>query len=130
MPLPHWLAPPAPHTLPAGQVPQSIVLPQPSVAMPQLKFWLVHVFMAQVDTHWPGMLFAPHVSPLGQLPQSMVPPQVSPCMPHMKPSCVHVFAVQPPVPQTFGVTPYRYTVVNGRTVLIEPRSRRIVQVVE
>ena len=29
-----------------------------------------------------------------------------------------------------GVTPYRYTVVNGRTVLVEPRSRRIVQVVE
>jgi hypothetical protein len=34
------------------------------------------------------------------------------------------------VPQSFGVTPYRYTVVNGRTVLVEPRSRRIVQVVE
>ena len=34
------------------------------------------------------------------------------------------------VPQTFGVTPYRYTVVNGQTVLIEPRTRRIVQVVE
>jgi hypothetical protein len=34
------------------------------------------------------------------------------------------------VPQTFGVTPYRYTVVNGHTVLVEPRSRRIVQVVE
>jgi hypothetical protein len=34
------------------------------------------------------------------------------------------------VPQTFGPTPYRYTVVNGRTVLIDPRSRRIVQVVE
>jgi hypothetical protein len=34
------------------------------------------------------------------------------------------------VPQTFGVMPYRYTVVNGRTVLVEPRSRRIVQVVE
>jgi hypothetical protein len=34
------------------------------------------------------------------------------------------------VPQTFGVTPYRYTVVNGSTVLVEPRSRRIVQVVE
>src|SRR3981081_3293995 len=33
------------------------------------------------------------------------------------------------VPQTFGVTPYRYTVVNGQTVLIEPRTRRIVQVV-
>jgi Protein of unknown function (DUF1236) len=34
------------------------------------------------------------------------------------------------VPQTYGVTPYRYTVVNGQTVLVEPRSRRIVQVVE
>lgn len=34
------------------------------------------------------------------------------------------------VPQTFGVTPYRYTVVNGRTILVEPRSRRIVQVIE
>jgi uncharacterized protein DUF1236 len=34
------------------------------------------------------------------------------------------------VPQSFGITPYRYTVVNGRTVLVEPRSRRIVQVIE
>ena len=34
------------------------------------------------------------------------------------------------VPQRFGVTPYRYTVVNGETILVEPRSRRIVQVVE
>ena len=34
------------------------------------------------------------------------------------------------VPQSFGVTPSRYTVVNGRTILVEPRSRRIVQVVE
>jgi Protein of unknown function (DUF1236) len=34
------------------------------------------------------------------------------------------------VPQTFGVMPYRYTVVNGQTVLVEPRTRRIVQVVE
>ena len=34
------------------------------------------------------------------------------------------------VPQSFGPTPYRYTVVNGETVLIEPRSRRIVQVIE
>ena len=34
------------------------------------------------------------------------------------------------VPQTYGPTPYRYTVVNGQTVLVEPRSRRIVQVVE
>lgn len=34
------------------------------------------------------------------------------------------------VPQTFGATPYRYTVVNGATVLVEPRSRRIMQVIE
>ena len=34
------------------------------------------------------------------------------------------------VPQTFGATPYRYTVVNGQTVLVEPRTRRVVQVVE
>jgi uncharacterized protein DUF1236 len=34
------------------------------------------------------------------------------------------------VPARFGGTPYRYTVVNGETVLVEPRSRRIVQVVE
>jgi hypothetical protein len=34
------------------------------------------------------------------------------------------------VPQTYGATPYRYTVVNGQTVLVEPRSRRVVQVVE
>jgi hypothetical protein len=34
------------------------------------------------------------------------------------------------VPQSFGETPYRYTVVNGSTVLVEPRSRRIVQVID
>jgi hypothetical protein len=34
------------------------------------------------------------------------------------------------VPQSFGSTPYRYTVVNGQTILVEPRSRRIVQVVD
>lgn len=34
------------------------------------------------------------------------------------------------VPQSYGATPYRYTVVNGATVLVEPRTRRIVQVIE
>ncbi|MGV7219771.1 DUF1236 domain-containing protein [Bradyrhizobium sp. UFLA05-112] len=34
------------------------------------------------------------------------------------------------VPQRFGPTTYRYTVVNGETVLIEPRSRRIVEVLD
>jgi len=34
------------------------------------------------------------------------------------------------VPQSFGATPYRYTVVNGQTILVEPRTRRIVQVID
>jgi hypothetical protein len=34
------------------------------------------------------------------------------------------------VPQTFGATPYRYTVINGSTVLVEPRTRRIVQIID
>jgi hypothetical protein len=34
------------------------------------------------------------------------------------------------VPQRFGATPYRYTVVNGETVLVEPRTRRIMQVID
>ena len=34
------------------------------------------------------------------------------------------------VPQQFGATPYRYTVVNGETVLVEPRTRRIMQVLD
>lgn len=34
------------------------------------------------------------------------------------------------VPQRFGATPYRYTVVNGETVLIDPRSRRIMQLID
>jgi hypothetical protein len=34
------------------------------------------------------------------------------------------------VPQSFGATPYRYTVVNGQTILVDPRSRRIVQLVD
>src|ERR1700709_371121 len=32
------------------------------------------------------------------------------------------------VPQTYGATPYRYTVVNGRTVRDDPRPRAIVTV--
>ena len=34
------------------------------------------------------------------------------------------------VPPEYGVHDYRYTVVNGRTVLVEPRTHRIVEVVE
>ena len=34
------------------------------------------------------------------------------------------------VPPEYGVREYRYTVVNGRTVLVEPRTRRVVEIVE
>jgi hypothetical protein len=34
------------------------------------------------------------------------------------------------VPPEYGVRNYRYTVVNDRTVLVDPRTRRVVQVVE
>jgi hypothetical protein len=34
------------------------------------------------------------------------------------------------VPQTYGPTTYRYSVVNGQTVLVEPRTRRVVQVID
>ena len=34
------------------------------------------------------------------------------------------------VPEEYSAQGYRYTVVNGRTVLVEPRTRRIVEIVE
>uniref|UniRef100_Q07IA3 DUF1236 domain-containing protein n=1 Tax=Rhodopseudomonas palustris (strain BisA53) TaxID=316055 RepID=Q07IA3_RHOP5 len=34
------------------------------------------------------------------------------------------------VPQRFGQTTSRYTVVNGETVLVEPSTRRIIQVID
>jgi uncharacterized protein DUF1236 len=34
------------------------------------------------------------------------------------------------VPPEYGVREHRYTVVNGRTVLVEPRTRRIIEIVE
>lgn len=34
------------------------------------------------------------------------------------------------VPQQYGATTYRYTVVNDRTVLVDPRTRRIMQVID
>jgi hypothetical protein len=34
------------------------------------------------------------------------------------------------VPQEYGAREYRYTIVNGRTVLVDPRTHRIVEVVE
>lgn len=50
---------------------------------------------------------------------------------------VRVGAVLPPegveyyeVPAEYGVRGYRYTVVNDRPVLVEPRSRRVVEVID
>jgi hypothetical protein len=34
------------------------------------------------------------------------------------------------VPERFGATTYRYTIVNDRTVLVDPRSRRVMQVID
>ena len=34
------------------------------------------------------------------------------------------------VPERYGATTFRYTVVNDRTVLVDPRSRRIMQVID
>lgn len=34
------------------------------------------------------------------------------------------------VPERFGATTYRYTIVNDHTVLVDPRSRRIMQVID
>ncbi len=34
------------------------------------------------------------------------------------------------VPAQYGATQYRYTVVNNRTVLVEPRTRKVVQIIE
>jgi hypothetical protein len=34
------------------------------------------------------------------------------------------------VPQEYGARDYRYTVINDRTVLVDPRTHRIVEVIE
>jgi hypothetical protein len=34
------------------------------------------------------------------------------------------------VPEDYGVTTYRYAVVDGQTVLVDPSTRTIVQIVE
>ena len=34
------------------------------------------------------------------------------------------------VPAEYGVRDYRYTVVNDRTLLVDPRTHRVIQIVE
>src|SRR5690348_2371017 len=84
---PQTLGPPPPQTSPAGQVVpplQSSTLPQPSVAMPQLKPCWAHVLGTHVVPQTPFCGFAPppHCSFAGHEPQSMVLPQPSLHMPH------------------------------------------------
>ena len=44
--------------------------------------------------------------------------------------CLKPGVVYYDVPERFGATTYRYTIVNDRTVLVDPRSRRIMQVLD
>src|SRR6185437_7732197 len=80
---PHTFGPPEPQRSPVGQVPQSMMPLQPSVAIPQLNSWSAQVFpmhtvpMPQTLAMPP----APQLWPAGQVgPQAMVPPQPSPAM--------------------------------------------------
>ncbi len=50
---------------------------------------------------------------------------------HKPGPAVHgVRAAQRKLPPEYGARDYRYTVVNGRTVLVDPRTHRIVEIVE
>lgn len=56
---------------------------------------------------------------------------------HAIPGAVEVGTVLPEegvtfydVPRSFAATPYRYTIVNGETVLVEPHTRRVVEVID
>jgi hypothetical protein len=49
---------------------------------------------------------------------------------HMQPELPEAGVTYYEVPQEYGVREYRYTVVNDRPVLVTPRTRRIVEVVE
>jgi hypothetical protein len=44
--------------------------------------------------------------------------------------CLHAAWPIYEVPREYGVTKYRYTVVNDRTVPVDPSTHRIVQVIE
>src|SRR3954454_23266448 len=99
-------SPPPPQLCPAGQVPQSMVLPQPSPTSPQYwPFGHWHITDMQpaiggdpqtpgmrpatgADPQPPGMPPPPQLWPLGQPPQSRVLPQPSPTTPqYLPPAC-------------------------------------------
>src|ERR1700733_10659376 len=103
-PWPHWFGPAPPQNAGATQLPQLIVLPQPSPCVPQVAPSCAHVLGVHgVPPSTPPCphLFAPpppQNAGAVQLPQLSVPPHSSPCVPQVAPSCAHVFGthVEPP----------------------------------
>ena len=74
-------------------VPQLIVPPQPSGAMPQ--FWPAgHCVAGMQRPHTLGVPPPPQVSGAAQLPQLIKPPQPSEMLPQFFPSAMHVVRVQ------------------------------------
>jgi hypothetical protein len=101
---------PVPHSLPAGQAPQSRVLPQPSPILPQ--YWPlagVQVRAVQLPGATPQIPVRPappQVCVPAQAPQSRVLPQPSPILPqYWPPVGVQVNAVHDPAgaPHTLGM---------------------------
>jgi hypothetical protein len=109
--VPQWLASlatqtPPQQSWPLPQLPQLMVPPQPSDAVPQ--FWPDGQDVAGVQPHWSGVPPPPQVSGAVQLPQFSVPPQPSGAVPQFWPAGQLVAGVQPhwpavpPPPQVWG----------------------------
>ncbi len=90
---------PPPQLCGAVQLPQEMVLPQPSPIWPQLAFWSAHVSGAHAsDSPVPHLLGppAPQDCPLGHFPHWMTPPHFgSVTGPQFAFSSAHVDALQP-----------------------------------
>src|SRR5271156_1479149 len=88
-PLPQTLVPPAPQIWFAGQLPHWMMLPQVSVAAPQLKPCWAHDFEVQTTPpHTLGEL-RPQVWPVAQVPHWMSLPHPSSAVPQSSPCCAH-----------------------------------------
>jgi hypothetical protein len=98
LPPPHWLGTPMPPQMSGGvQLPQSIVLPQPSATGPQLAFCWAQVRGTQFCELLPQTLgVPPPPQELGevQVPQPNVPPQPSATIPQFLPNEPQVAGVQ------------------------------------
>jgi hypothetical protein len=91
--------PPPPHDLPAGHMPQSIVLPHPSDTIPQSAFCDAQLAGTHASTPPPPHTFGtpppPHVSGAVHVPQFNVLPHPSTMLPHVAPCAAHVVGAQP-----------------------------------